>query len=63
MRVEGIVCPQCKEWIWSRHRHDFRPCKCGRVFVDGGRDYTRYGFLKDGEAKVGSIKVSRRVIK
>lgn len=45
MKVKGIECPKCKDRIWSRHRHDFRKCKCGAVFVDGGRDYLRRGTL------------------
>ena len=43
MIVSGIICPTCKEPIWSRHRHDFRHCFCKDTFVDGGRDYLRYG--------------------
>jgi len=39
----GIICRECHEIVWSRHRHDFRHCPCGKSFVDGGRDYTRYG--------------------
>ena len=30
------------EVIYSRYRHDFREHKNG-AFIDGGRDYTRYG--------------------
>lgn len=36
-------CRKCGEEIESRHRHDFRQCKCGAIFVDGGRDYIRRG--------------------
>jgi hypothetical protein len=43
-KVEGIVCPRCKAWVWSRHRHDCRSCFCGYCFIDGGRDYTRVGY-------------------
>jgi hypothetical protein len=44
MIVTGIQCPTCKEKIWSRHRHDCHPCRCGEVAVDGGRDYLRVTF-------------------
>lgn len=44
IKVTGIECPKCKEFIWSRHRHDFRHCKCGYCYVDGGREYLRFGF-------------------
>ena len=34
-------CKRCGDIVESRHRHDFRPCKCGAVTVDGGLDYLR----------------------
>lgn len=40
----GIQCPKCKEAIFSEHRHDFKYCKCGDCFIDGGYDYMRAGF-------------------
>lgn len=36
-------CTRCGDTIESVHRHDFRACKCGAIFVDGGRDYHRSG--------------------
>jgi hypothetical protein len=42
--TNSIRCKHCGGVIESRHRHDFVPCKCGAVFVDGGRDYLRRGF-------------------
>lgn len=39
----GVRCPYCQEEIFSLHRHDFRRCKCGKVFVDGGDDYIKCG--------------------
>jgi hypothetical protein len=36
-------CKICKQVIESKHRHDFVSCKCGCIFVDGGRDYLRRG--------------------
>ena len=53
MRVTGVQCPLCKEKIWSRSVHDFRYCKCGGVFVDGGREYLRYGGTAIAAAKPG----------
>lgn len=47
MKVKGIKCPYCKEIIYSRARHDFKRCSCGKIFIDGGRDYIRYGSTKD----------------
>lgn len=42
-KTTGIECLICGDKIWSRHQHDFRRCKCGKCFVDGGRAYLRYG--------------------
>jgi hypothetical protein len=42
----AIKCKACLDVIESTHRHDFKYCKCGSVFVDGGLDYCRYGFPK-----------------
>lgn len=36
-----IKCLHCNDIIESQHRWDFRYCKCGKVAVDGGRDYLR----------------------
>lgn len=43
------------EIVYSRYRHDFREHR--GVFVDGGRDYTRYGGERISEAKVVTLKV------
>ena len=39
-----IRCLHCLEIIESTHVHDFKYCGCGKVFVDGGREYCRYGY-------------------
>lgn len=36
-------CRKCKDIIESKFRHDFVECKCGEIFVDGGKDYHRRG--------------------
>lgn len=36
-------CKLCGDIIESKHRHDFVSCKCGEIFVDGGKDYIRRG--------------------
>lgn len=36
-------CKLCKDIIESEHRHHFVSCKCGEIFVDGGKDYIRRG--------------------
>lgn len=42
-RIWGVECPACKQRIFSKDRHDLRYCYCRSTFVDGGRDYLRYG--------------------
>ncbi len=45
-----IKCKKCGEIIESKHRHDFKFCKCGAVAVDDGKDYLRrLGYDKDYE--------------
>ncbi len=39
--LNAIQCLLCKEIIVSRHRHDFKSCKCGKVSVDGGLYYRK----------------------
>ena len=39
--VKGLVCPRCRQFVYSRAHHDMRSCKCGAVSVDGGFEYFR----------------------
>lgn len=46
METERIIrnsarCLSCGTEIESTYRHDFRCCKCGKICVDGGKDYLR----------------------
>jgi len=34
-------CNNCKDIIFSRHRHDFVACKCNAIAVDGGMAYLK----------------------
>jgi len=43
MKVLAVKCKACGDTIYSRAHHDFHYCSCGNTFVDGGRDYLRYG--------------------
>lgn len=40
----AVRCKLCNDVIESTHRHDFKYCKCGAVFVDGGPHYKRRGW-------------------
>lgn len=48
---DAIHCLKCNQVVYSVNRHDYRPCKCGSAFIDGGKDYTRSG----GDRKVYKI--------
>ena len=41
--VNRARCKKCGDVIESRSVHDFRQCKCGAIFTDGGKDYIRRG--------------------
>jgi len=36
-------CRLCGDIIESKHRHDWKSCSCGAIFVDGGHEYLRRG--------------------
>ena len=46
-RVREVVvtnkaqCKLCGDVIESKHRHDFKWCKCGEIAVDGGKSYIK----------------------
>jgi hypothetical protein len=42
--VEGVLCLSCNQALWSLSRNHFHDCGCNNeTFVDGGKDYLRYG--------------------
>lgn len=45
----AIQCKHCGEIIESLSVHDFKTCKCGKVFVDGGHEYLRRGYTNSAE--------------
>lgn len=45
--IMKMVCEKCFSMIQSIHVHDFKECNCGDIFIDGGREYIRWG-AKDG---------------
>ena len=47
---DKLMCLKCRDVIESKSVHDFRRCRCGAIFIDGGDEYTRYGgYQKDME--------------
>lgn len=43
MKVGAVKCLYCGDVIFSRARHDFHSCTCGRTNIDGGSDYMKFG--------------------
>ena len=43
IKSNKAMCLMCHDVIESRSRHDWVPCTCGAIFVDGGLDYLRRG--------------------
>ncbi len=39
-------CKICGDIIESKYTHDFKRCKCGAIFVDGGLEYIRRGAVR-----------------
>ena len=58
MKVNAVQCPECKDIIFSRARHDFHYCSCGYVFIDGGFDYCRFGAKDLNKVKSMQIDVN-----
>lgn len=36
-------CRNCNTIVESEHRHHLAFCPCGKIFVDGGKEYLRRG--------------------
>lgn len=51
----GLKCLSCEDEIYSNSVHDFKYCKCGNIFIDGGFDYQRCGF-NNGENSFKQIE-------
>lgn len=45
----AIKCNRCGDIIESKSVHDFKSCSCGCVSVDGGTEYLRRSFQKEGD--------------
>lgn len=45
--VNKIRCKLCGDVIESTSVHDFKGCKCGSCYVDGGHQYLRRAFPPD----------------
>ena len=52
----AVQCKLCHQVIESKHVHDFRSCKCGEIFVDGGREYLRRGGGLDNVVECSEVR-------
>jgi hypothetical protein len=43
--INKVRCKKCNDIIESKHSYDFKKCKCGTIFLDGGKTYQRYGWV------------------
>jgi hypothetical protein len=41
---EAAHCHGCNDIIFSVYRHDYHACTCGKVTIDGGKDYTKVSY-------------------
>jgi hypothetical protein len=39
--LNAAQCTHCKDYIVSKHRHDFVKCSCDALAIDGGTSYVR----------------------
>ena len=61
MKIKALECKNCGDTIFSRARHDFMTCSCGKVSVDGGFDYMKIvGWKKDFIIKQINVKETRK---
>lgn len=52
-RIWGVECVECKKRMFSFHVHDYKTCGCPNdTMVDGGREYLRYGWLKQKPRRI-----------
>jgi len=62
IKSNKIQCNFCKDIIESIHRHDFVVCSCGKVAVDGGKDYLKrcYEFNQDEYTELSEFYESKK---
>ena len=43
----AVYCDLCDDTIQSYHRHDYKHCSCGNAMIDGGLEYSRWGWEQE----------------
>jgi len=41
MIIKAYQCKVCEDILFSRAKHDYRTCSCGKISVNGGIEYLR----------------------
>ena len=41
MNIKAYRCKVCEDILFSRAKHDYRTCSCGKISVNGGIEYLR----------------------
>lgn len=54
--TNAVKCNSCEEIIVSKYTHDFVWCKCGKIAVDGGRDYRKRCGDLDGYTELSVVE-------
>lgn len=54
-----VECLKCGDKPFSGHVHDFKPCKCGAVTVDGGPHYLRRVYQEQTDYRELSISIEK----
>jgi hypothetical protein len=54
--VNSVQCGKCGDIIVSRYTWDFVSCKCGKIAVDGGRDYLKRCGDLDGYTELSVVE-------
>lgn len=61
MKVFGIKCKKCGDFIYSRAVHDFHSCTCEACSIDGGQnDYFRIIGARDDWEIVKEVEIKAK---
>jgi len=60
IKVEVYQCPKCKQWIYSRARHDYKTCECKTLAVDGSSTHNN---ILVAQRIIGIINPKRKIQK
>ena len=59
MKIEAYQCKKCKEYIYSRARHDYKECSCKGLAVDGGHYHPNQTWIP--QRIIGDLKAEYKI--